>query len=74
MSTDEIALVASGTSGHLGTIVEAPFEHGHYCPLCEMWMGPEQVEDHLKGKKHRKIALVARSTSKQLAGRPAQAK
>ena len=29
------------------------FQDAYYCALCEMWMGKEQVEDHLTGKKHR---------------------
>ena len=51
MSSDEIAPVASGTSGELGGF--SLISDGVYCAICEMWVGKEQVEDHLKGQKHR---------------------
>ena len=49
MSTDEIVLVASGTSGQLGGLTD-----GYFCSICGMWLGKGQVKDHLKGKKHRR--------------------
>ena len=51
MSSDEIAPVASGTSGELGGF--SLISDGVNCAICEMWVGKEQVEDHLKGQKHR---------------------
>ena len=47
-STAEVSLVASGTSGQLGGLTD-----GYFCSICGMWLGKGQVEDHLKGKKHR---------------------
>ena len=49
MSTDEISLVASGTSGQLGGLTD-----GYFCSICGMWLGRGQVKDHLISKKHRR--------------------
>ena len=45
--------------------------HAYYCTICEMFLPPTHVEDHLKGKKHRRnvtgdqrhIGVVSRPAS-----------